>query len=118
MRKIKIILIAILSMTALTSCEKAFDVNSIHFSIEGGTKTITSSAYTLSIHDRNANYGSGYAENDIIYAEMDWLKAELDTNTGLITVTAEKNNTGKKRTLYISGMYADIQSTIPVIQEK
>ena len=81
------------------------------------TKAITSSSYTLSIHDRNANYGSGYVENDIFYAEMDWLKAELDMRTGMITVTAEKNNTGKKRTLYISGMYADIQSSIPVIQE-
>ena len=69
MRSIKVIAIAILSLIALTSCQKAFDVNSVHFPNDGGTRTITSSSYTLSIHDRNANYGSGYVDNDIIYAE-------------------------------------------------
>lgn len=118
MKIIKVILMAILSLIALTSCQKAFDVNSVHFSNDGGTKTITSSSYTLSIHDNNANYGTGSAENGIIHVEKDWLTAELDTNAGVITLTADKNDTGKKRTLYISGMYGDIQSSIPVVQDK
>lgn len=118
MKIIKVILMAILSLIALTSCQKAFDANSVHFSNDGGTKTITSSSYTLSIHDNNANYGTSSAENGIIHVEKDWLTAELDTNAGVITLTADKNDTGKKRTLYISGMYGDIQSSIPVVQDK
>lgn len=120
MRIIKVFLIAILSLIALTSCQKAFDVNSVHFSNDGGTKTITSSSYTLSIHDRNANYGTGSEdfENGIIHVEKDWLTAELDMKAGVITLTADKNDIGIKRTLYISGMYGDIQSSIPVVQEK
>lgn len=118
MRIMKGLLMAILSLTALVSCQKAFDVNSVRFSNEGGTKTITSSSYTLSIHDYNANYGTGSAENGIIHVEKEWLTAELDTDAGVITLTADKNDTGKKRTLYISGMYGDLQSSIPVIQEK
>lgn len=120
MRSIKVIAIAILSLIALTSCQKAFDVNSVHFPNDGGTRTITSSSYTLSIHDNNANYGTGTEdlENGVIHVEKDWLTAELDMKTGVITLIADKNDTGKKRTLYISGMYGDIQSSIPVVQEK
>ena len=77
---------AILSLIALTSCQKAFDVNSVHFSNDGGTKTITSSSYTLSIHDNNANYGTGTEdlENGVIHVEKDWLTAELDMKAGVL----------------------------------
>lgn len=120
MKRLKTVIVIFLSLIALTSCEKSFDVKSVHFGKEGGTKVIESSSYVLSITDYNGNAGiSSVDENlNVIHAEKDWLKATLDVNSGTITITAQKNDSGKSRKLYLNGMSADFASSIPVIQEK
>ncbi len=49
---------------------------------------------------------------------LDWLTAELNLKSYELTLSAQKNESGAKRTLYISGMNGDFSSSIPVHQEK
>jgi len=117
---LKKILHIILVVCLCTSCDKAFDVSVVRFTREGGTKVIPATTYVISIHDNNCNYGKGYHDDErgVEVVEFDWLTAELEDRTGKVTLTAKKNETKAKRKLYLSGMYADIQSSIPVIQDK
>ena len=126
-RKLLCIILGIVTICACTSCEKAFMVNVVRFTREGGTQVVPSCTYTISISDYDGNYGSGgvdgpgegdEVEINIEWAELDWLKAELNHQTGVVTVTAQRNDTGKRRKLYLDGMKGDIGSSVPVIQEK
>ena len=119
--KDKIIAI-VLAVLALSSCQKAFNVSSVRFSKDGGTQIIEVTTYDgVGINDGNANYGKGeYDETaGVSRTTMDWLSVKYNPATKECTVTATKNDSGKKRTLYLlEAMYGDIKTMIPVIQDR
>ncbi len=64
----------VLTIFALSSCQKAFYVSSVRFSKDGGTQTIEVVTYDgVGINDGNANYG----------------KSEYDEDTGVYKTTLE-----------------------------
>jgi hypothetical protein len=94
--------------------------SNITFEKEGGTKVCsgTSGCYLVEIHeyngDGNATYSKG--ENDTIIATYDWLTVKFRQYTEVLSITASPNTTGKKRTLYLSGMVNDFSADIKVTQ--
>ena len=74
----------------------------------------------VGINDGNANYGKGeYDETaGVSRTTMDCLSVKYNPATKECTVTATKNDSGKKRTLYLEAMYGDIKTMIPVIQDR
>lgn len=124
MKRIILVLAAALAIVLLASCGKdSFDATRVVFSNEGGTQTVRASIYSLSILDRNGReVGAVLDEETGMYAvTVDWLTASMpkeSKGSREITLTAERNTTGKKRRLYIGGMYANFSVDIPVVQHK
>lgn len=115
-----------LTIFGLTSCNKDnFGYQKqVEFSAEGGTKSVTgtSSIYELSIANYNGEEEWDDDELDgdetVMSVRFDWLSAVATRNSKTITITAEPNNTGKRRVLYIYGEVRDRSSCIKVIQNK
>lgn len=113
----------VLSMLAISSCEKynPFDVEEVFFPKEGGEIIIHTEpgGYGICIYDdNNAHSASTSASVDWIErVSKDWLTVELDRIDGKITLSAEQNDTGKQRRLRISMMVMNRGGIIPVIQE-
>ena len=124
MKRIIFVLTAVLAMVSLASCDKdSFDATRVVFSNEGGTQTVRASIYTLSITDKNGREVMSVLDevSGMYVVTVDWLTASMPKEgrgSREITLTAEKNTTGKKRRLYIGGMDTDFSVDIPVIQHK
>ena len=115
------IIAIVLTLFALSSCQKAFNVSSIRFSKDGGKQTIEVVTYDgVSINDGNANYGkSEYDEATGVYkTTLEWLSVEYNKATNECIVIATKNDSGKKRRFFLEAMYGDLLTSIPVTQDK
>ena len=115
------IIAVILAIFALSSCQKTFNVSSVRFSKDGGTQIIEVNGYDLWIYDRNGEYESvdEYDETTGVYrTTVGWLCVEKTISDSQVTVTATRNDSGKRRTLYLEAMNANVSTSIPVIQER
>ena len=123
----KRILILMAAIVCLCGCEKIFTPMSVTLSADGETVTVHTSIQpqTLDILDYN---GEGakipeYDEESQIYTiTNDWLTASIseasyDNGQYELVLTAVKNTTGKRRTLYGGGMDKNYQDSMKVTQE-
>ena len=123
--RIRLILAAFAALTlGMTSCQKdnfGYETT-VTFSAEGGEKTVTgdSFVYTLSIGDYAGNEESSNQTLDdaLMSVTYQWLSASVVPSSKTITLVAEPNTTGKKRTLYVYGMVQNHSAEIKVVQEK
>ena len=111
-----------LSIFALWSCEEdrwGYD-NKVIFSAEGGSEEVEgdSPIYHLSIGDYNGNEISATEVAGVMTVKYDWLTASAAKHSNEITLTAEPNNTGKERKLYVYGSIHNRFTDITVIQSK
>ena len=115
------------AIVCLCGCEKIFTPMSVTLSADGGTVTVHTSIQpqTLDILDYN---GEGvkipeYDEATQTYTiTNDWLTASIseasyDNGQYELVLTAVKNTTGKRRTLYVGGMDKNYQDSMKVTQE-
>ena len=115
------IIALVLTIFALSSCQKAFNVSSVRFTKDGGSQIIEVNTHDgVGINDGNANYGkSEYDEiTGLTKTTLDWLSIEYNRATNECNVIASKNDSGKKRTYFLEAMYGDLKTSIPVIQDK
>ena len=123
----KRILILLAAIVCLCGCEKIFTPMSVTLSADGETVTVHTSIQpqTLDILDYN---GEGakipeYDEESQTYTiTNDWLTASIseasyDNGQYELVLTAVKNITGKRRTLYVGGMDKNYQDSMEVTQE-
>ena len=122
MKRFVLVATLLLSLFALNSCkEDRFGwANRVEFSAQGGVKEIEGDTgiYTLSIGNYDGEENSAVEVAGIMTANFDWLTASAVKNTNEIVLTAEPNNTGKDRKLYV---YASVDNRfidITVIQKK
>lgn len=122
MKRFVLVATLLLSLFALNSCkEDRFGwANSVEFSAQGGVKEVEGDTgiYTLSIGNYDGEENSAVEVAGIMTANFDWLTASAVKNTNEIVLTAEPNNTGKDRKLYV---YASVDNRfidITVIQKK
>ena len=122
MKRFVLVATLLLSLFALNSCEEdRFGwVNRVEFSAQGGVKEIEGDTgiYTLSIGNYDGEENSAVEVAGIMTANFDWLTASAVKNTNEIVLTAEPNNTGKDRKLYV---YASVDNRfidITIIQKK
>ena len=120
----RFITIAVLLLSALTfnSCEEdkfGWD-NKVIFSAQGGVEDVEGDdvIYTLSIGDHKGNETQSVEILGIMTAKHEWLTATAQKNGNEIVLTAEPNNTGKERKLYVYGMIRNTVMDITVIQKK
>ena len=114
----------VLSLT-FTSCEfEESDLGfpqSIHFTSNGGEKTITGKEpfTSVEIQDYKGNHGSIEAgEDEKIYNVYDWLKVEyVELYNEELKVYATPNKTGCQRTLYIELYSGPEYQVVKVTQE-
>ena len=111
-----------LSIFALWSCEEdrwGYD-NKVIFLAEGGSEEVEgdSPIYHLSIGDYNGNEISATEVAGVMTVKYDWLTASAAKHSNEITLTAEPNNTGKERKLYVYGSIHNRLTDITVIQSK
>ena len=119
--KLRSFLLAIIALLALVSCHKVFPVSNVRFSNQGGTKTLESVGCNyVNISSSEGVFGEHVFDEATMIetTTLDWLTAELNLKSYELTLTAQKNESGNKRTLYISGMQGNFSSSIPVYQEK
>ncbi|EGN57929.1 hypothetical protein PRBRB14_16690 [Hallella multisaccharivorax DSM 17128] len=121
--KREIYLISLLLSLLLVACGSTDNYgypSHITFEKDGGTKVCsgTSGCYQVEIHDYNGDGNTTYSkgENDTIIATYDWLTVKFRLYTEVLKITALPNTTGKKRTLYLSGMVNDFSADIKVTQ--
>lgn len=125
MKKILTILAA---AVCLCGCEKMFTPTSVTLSSEGETVTVQTSIWASTLEILNYD-GEGvttpeYDEQSGTYTiTNDWLTASISKaseNDGKyeLLLTAAKNTTGKRRTLYVGGQQANLYNSMKVIQEK
>ena len=123
----KRILTIMAAIVCLCGCEKIFTPMSVTLSADGETVTVHTSIQpqTLDILDYN---GEGakipeYDEESQTYTiTNDWLTASIseasyDNGQYELVLTAVKNITGKRRTLYVGGMDKNYQDSMEVTQE-
>ena len=115
-----------LAIFGLASCNKdnfGYE-KKVEFTAEGGTKSVTGteSIYELSIANYNGEEEWDEDELDgnesVMTVHFDWLSAVATRHTKTIVITAEPNNTGKRRVLYVYGEVRDRSSCIKVVQDK
>lgn len=115
----------LLAILSISSCSKVqiYEVDKIVFGKDGGTQTtkVNPEASTLTILDENGNHGRLDVVQDegssMCIAETDWLYAELDRYSGVITLKAKRNDTGRSRSLKIHCMVRNSGASLQVIQE-
>ena len=123
----KRILIVLAAVVCLCGCEKFFTPDSITMSSSGETITVETiiSPETLDILNYNGEgvHSPEYdEENEVYTVTYEWLTASIakDSFNGegwVMTLTAEKNTTGKRRTLYVGGMHGNLASSMKVTQK-
>ena len=122
----KKILMAVVSIVLLfTSCNSFNNYgypSKVTFDSWGGEKKVygEDGLYTLDISDFNGVLANAIRDTiaDSLIVTYDWLTAKTrvyDFGYGL-TIIAEPNTTGKKRSLYVSGMVDDSFAEIKITQ--
>lgn len=125
----KRILTIITAVLCLCGCEKFFTPTFVMLSSEGETVTVETIIFpeTLGITDYDGEgiYSPEYDEEaETFTVTYDWLtasiaKASYDEDKGYkMVLTARKNTTGKRRTLYVGGMHGNLQQSMDVIQKQ
>ena len=123
----KRILIVLAAVVCLCGCEKFFTPDSITMSSSGETITVETIIFPETLDILNYN-GEGVhspeydEENEVYTVTYEWLTASIakDSFNGEgweMTLTAEKNATGKRRTLYVGGMHGNLASSMKVTQK-
>ena len=123
----KRILILLAAIVCLCGCEKIFTPMSITLSADGETVTVHTSIQPQTLDILNYD-GEGvkipeYDEESQTYTVTnDWLTASIseasyDNGQYELVLTAVKNITGKRRTLYVGGMDKNYQDSMEVTQE-
>ncbi len=126
----KRILTILAAIVCLCGCEKIFTPTSVTLSADGETVTVHTSIQPESLDIMNY-YGEGiqspkYDEETETYTiTNDWLTASISkstydssTNQYELVLTAVKNTTGQRRTLYVGGMDKNYADSMKVTQEK
>ena len=123
----KRILILLAAIVCLCGCEKIFTPMSVTLSADGETVTVHTSIQPQTLDILNYD-GEGvkipeYDEESQTYTVTnDWLTASIseasyDNGQYELILTAVKNITGKRRTLYVGGMDKNYQDSMEVTQE-
>ena len=126
----KRILTIMAAIVCLCGCEKIFTPTSVTLSADGETVTVHTSIQPESLDIMNYD-GEGiqspkYDEETETYTiTNDWLTASISkstydssTNQYELVLTAVKNTTGQRRTLYVGGMDKNYADSMKVTQEK
>ena len=126
----KRILTILAAIVCLCGCEKSFTPTSVTLSADGETVTVHTSIQPESLDIMNYD-GEGiqspkYDEETETYTiTNDWLTASISkstydssTNQYELVLTAVKNTTGQRRTLYVGGMDKNYADSMKVTQEK
>ena len=126
----KRILTILAAIVCLCGCEKIFTPTSVTLSADGETITVHTSIQPESLDIMNYD-GEGvqspkYDEETETYTiTNDWLTASISkstydssTNQYELVLTAVKNTTGQRRTLYVGGMDKNYADSMKVTQEK
>ena len=112
----------LLSLFAFSSCEEdAYGwENKVVFSAQGGMEEVDGDAdiYTLSIGNYSGEESAAVEIAGIMTAKFDWLTATAVKNSDEIALTAEPNDTGKERRLYVYAMSGNKVIDITVVQKK
>lgn len=121
MKRIIFIATLLLMAVAFNSCEEdkfGFD-NKVIFSARGGEENVDGdyNIYTLSIGDYNGKEMHA-TDDEIMSVTFDWLTATARKHSNEIVLTAQPNNTGKRRKLYLYGAVNNRSIDITVIQNK
>lgn len=123
----KRILPIITAVLCLCGCEKFFTPTYVSMSAEGETVTVETIIFpeTLGITDYDGEgiYSPVYDEETETYTvTYGWLTASIAKASYVqdkgykMVLTAEKNTTGKRRTLYVGGMHGNLQQSMDVTQ--
>ena len=115
------------AIVCLCGCEKIFTPMSVTLSADGETVTVHTSIQPQTLDILNYD-GEGvkipeYDEESQTYTVTnDWLTASIseasyDNGQYELVLTAVKNITGKRRTLYVGGMDKNYQDSMEVTQE-
>lgn len=123
----KRILTIMAAIVCLCGCEKIFTPMSVTLSADGETVTVHTSIQPQTLDILNYD-GEGakipeYDEESQTYTiTNDWLTASIseasyDNGQYELVLTAVKNTTGKRRTLYVGGMDKNYQDSMEVTQE-
>ena len=123
----KRILTIMAAIVCLCGCEKIFTPMSVTLSADGETVTVHTSIQPQTLDILNYD-GEGvkipeYDEESQTYTiTNDWLTASIseasyDNGQYELVLTAVKNITGKRRTLYVGGMDKNYQDSMEVTQE-
>ncbi|MGM9736093.1 MAG: hypothetical protein ACI3ZS_00655 [Candidatus Cryptobacteroides sp.] len=115
------------AIICLCGCGKFFTPMSITMSSDGETITVETIIFpeTLDIlnYDGEGVHSPEYDEAaETFTVTNDWLTASIATSSYNgesyeMTLVASKNTTGKRRTLYVGGMYQDLGSSMKVTQK-
>ena len=115
------------AVICLCGCEKFFTPDSITMSSSGETITVETiiSPETLDIlnYDGEGVHSPEYdEENEVYTVTYEWLtasiaKSSFNGESWEMILTAEKNITGKRRTLYVGGMHGNLASSMKVTQK-
>ena len=125
MKRILFLLVFVLSIAVLASCQKynAFDVEEVVFPKEGGTVTINNwtcqgcTIYSDSGQSQRIRYPIDTSNPTFpLKTTYAWLTVEYKSYTQL-ELTAEPNETGKSRQLNLDSAVQNHPSSIPVIQK-
>ena len=123
----KRILTFLAAVICLCGCEKFFTPDSITMSSSGETITVETIIFpeTLDIlnYDGEGVHSPEYnEENEVYTVTFEWLtasiaKSSFNGESWKMILTAEKNTTGKRRTLYVGGMHGNLASSMKVTQK-
>ena len=122
MKRVIFVATLLLSVFAFSSCEEdefGYD-NKVIFSARGGVEDVDGDddIYTLSIGDYKGNEVQASEVMGVMVVKYDWLTASAVKGTEEIKLSAEPNETGKRRKLYVYGMVYNKVIDITVIQDK
>ena len=122
MKKFIFIATLLLSVFAFNSCEEdqfGWD-NKVVFSARGGVEDVDGddAIHTLSIGTYEGKESAAVEILGVMTASYDWLTATAVKGDTEIVLTAEPNDTGKERKLYVYGMIRNRVIDITVIQKK
>ena len=123
----KRILTFLAAVICLCGCEKFFTPDSITMSSSGETITVETIIVpeTMDIlnYDGEGVHSPEYdEENEVYTVTYEWLtasiaKSSFNGESWKMILTAEKNTTGKRRTLYVGGMHGNLASSMKVTQK-